>query len=103
MDNQDFKVNIKTLWGLFISHLLVILLGSFAKLYHWDISQALLTLGLMLFFSVWVITLSDILKTRIFNRSFWIMGMFITPPIAILFYLIRRNRLLKLGTTNSIA
>ena len=36
-------------------------------------------------------------KNKIYNKTFWIITMFILPNIAIIFYLIQRNKLLRLG------
>ncbi|WP_277875413.1 PLDc N-terminal domain-containing protein [Aequorivita sp. KMM 9714] len=51
----------------------------------------------MLFFSTWIIILSDMVKNKIYNKTFWIMTMFILPFISPIFYLIQRNRLIRLG------
>ena len=97
MDNRDFKIGIKTVWFLVIGNLLLTFIGAIAKIKHWEFSQIFLTVGLMLFFSTWVIILSDMVKNKIYNKTFWILTMFIMPTIATIFYLIQRNRLLRLG------
>lgn len=96
MKNQDFKIGVKTVWFLAIGNLLLTLFGAIAKIQHWEVSPVLLTLGLMLFFTTWVIILSDMVKNKIYNKTFWILTMFIIPSITIVFYLIQRNRLLRL-------
>ena len=97
MENQDFKIGIKTVWLLVIGNFFLTVLGALAKIQHWEFSQFFLTVGLMLFFSTWIIILSDIVKNKIYNRTFWILTMFIMPTIATIFYLIQRNKLLRLG------
>lgn len=97
MNNQDFKISFKTVWFLVVGNFLLTLVGAFAKIQHWDYSQILLTIGLMLFFTTWVIILSDMLKNKIYNKTFWIMTMFIMPSIATIFYMIQRNKLMRLG------
>ncbi len=97
MENQDFKIGIKTVWVLTIGNLLLIGLGALAKIQHWEFSQFFLTVGLMLFFPAWIIILSDMVKNKIYNKTFWIMTMFIMPFIATFFYLIQRNKLFRLG------
>jgi len=97
MGNQDFKISFKTVWFLVIANTLLIIIGAFAKLQDWDGSQILLTIGLMLFFSIWVIILSDMVKNKIYNRTFWILTMFIVPPFSIIFYMIQRNKLMRNG------
>lgn len=97
MENQDFKIGIKTVWFLVAGNLLLTLFGTIAKIQHWEFSQIILTIALMLFFSTWIIILSDMVKNKIYNKTFWIMTMFILPFISPIFYLIQRNRLIRLG------
>lgn len=97
MNNQDFKISFKTVWFLVVGNILLTVFGAFAKIQHWEYSQILLTIGLMLFFSTWVIILSDMVKNKIYNKTFWIMTMFIMPTIATIFYIIQRNKLIRLG------
>lgn len=97
MNNQDFRISFKTVWFLVVGNILLTVFGAFAKIQHWDYSQILLTIGLMLFFSTWVIILSDMVKNKIYNKPFWIMTMFIMPSIATIFYMIQRNKLIRLG------
>ena len=97
MKHKDFKIGIKTVWVLAIGNVLLTLLGTFAKIQHWEFSQFFLTIGLMLFFSTWIIILSDMVKHKIYNQTFWILTMFIIPFIATFFYLIQRNKLIRLG------
>lgn len=97
MNNQDFKISFKTVWFLVFGNILLTVFGAFAKMQHWEYSQILLTIGLMLFFSTWVIILSDMVKNKIYNKTFWIMTMFIMPSVATIFYMIQRNKLIRLG------
>ena len=97
MKNKDFKIGIKTLWFIVIGNFLLTELGALAKIQHWEFSQFFLTVGFMLFFSAWIIMLSDIVKNKIYNKTFWILAMFIMPFITTIFYLIQRNKLLRLG------
>ncbi|MCH8554804.1 MAG: hypothetical protein LAT76_06575 [Schleiferiaceae bacterium] len=97
MDNQDFRISYTTAWFLVVGSTLITFLGSFAKFSGWEYSQVILTIGLMLFFSTWVIIFSDIVKNKIYNRSFWVITMFVMPLIAMVFYMFQRNKLLRLG------
>ena len=97
MKNRDFKIDIKTVWFLVIGNFLLTIFGALAKIQHWEYSQFFLTVGLMLFFSTWIIILSYMIKNKIYNKSFWILTMFIMPFISTIFYLIQRNKLLRLG------
>ncbi|MCA1762220.1 MAG: hypothetical protein ABR574_07780 [Cryomorphaceae bacterium] len=95
--NQDFKIGIKTVWFLVVGNLLLIAFGAIAKIQHWEFSQFILSFGLVLFFSTWIIVLSDMTKNKIYNKTFWVMSMLIMPTIAPIIYLIQRNKLLRLG------
>lgn len=97
MENKDFKIGVKTVWLLVIGNLFLTIIGALAKIQHWEFSQIFLTVGLVIFFSTWIIILSDMVKNKIYNKTFWILTMFIIPSIATIFYLIQRNKLLRLG------
>lgn len=97
MENQDFKIGIKTMWFLVVGNLLLISFGAVAKIQQWEFSQIFLTVGLMLFFTTWIIIFSDMVKRKIYNKTFWIMTMFLMPFLSTIFYLIQRNKLIRLG------
>lgn len=97
MENQDFKIGIKTVWLLVVGNLFITGFGAYAKIQNWEFSQIMLMFGLMLFFSTWIIVLSDIVKSKIYNKAFWVLTMFIFPSIAPIFYMVRRNRLSRIG------
>lgn len=44
MKNQDFKVSIKTVWGLAIGNLIFSFVGVFAKMQHWVFSELLFSI-----------------------------------------------------------
>jgi|SRR5690554_3525193 len=97
MENQNFKIEIKTVKILVIGNFLLTIICAFAKIQHWEFSEIFLTVGLMLFFSTWIIIFSDMMKNKIYNKTFWIMTMFILPSIGTIFYLFQRNKLLRIG------
>lgn len=97
MENQNFKIDINIVWALVIGNFLLTIIGTFAKINHWDFSQIFLTIGLIFFFSTWIIILNDMVKNKIYHKTFWVITMFITPSITAFFYLIQRNKLLRLG------
>ena len=97
MENQYFKIGVKTVWFLVIGNLFLTIIGALAKIQQWEFSQIFLTVGLMLFFSTWIIIISDMVKNKIYNKTFWIITMFIIPSITTIFYLIQRKKLLRLG------
>lgn len=97
MENQNFKVSSKIVWILVIGGFIISFIAAFAKNQHWNLSQLLLNIALIFLFSAWIIVFSDILKNKIYNKTFWIISMIILPNISPLFYLIQRTRLLRLG------
>lgn len=95
MKNQDFKISINTIWFLVVGNFLLTIVGALAKVQHWEFSNIIFTVALMLFFTTWVIILSDMVKQKIYNKTFWVMSMFIFPTLASIVYLLRRNTLLN--------
>ena len=95
MKNQDFKISINTIWFLVVGNFLLTIVAALAKVQHWEFSNVILTVALMLFFTTWVIILSDMVKQKIYNKTFWVMSMFIFPTLASIVYLLRRNTLLN--------
>ncbi len=95
MKNQDFKISIKTVWLLVIGNLLLTIVGALVKIEHWEFSQIFLTVGLIVFFTTWIIVVSDMVKNKVYNKTFWIFTMFVIPTIAIILYLIQRNKSLR--------
>ncbi len=95
MKNQDLNISIKTVWLLIIGNLLLATTGAIAKILHWNFSDTILIMAFMLFFSSWVIVLSDMVKRRFSNKFFWVTSRFVLPAIAPIFYLIQRRKLLK--------
>jgi len=98
MKNEQFIYNPKIIWIYLITSYLLLLTGFFTKLQGWEILQDALVGGRILFFLTWLIIMVDIVKTPIFNKTFWVISIFIIPPIASLFYMILRNRLIRLGS-----
>ncbi|MEA1874269.1 MAG: hypothetical protein U9N51_07575 [Bacteroidota bacterium] len=103
MKNSDYKLNNKIVSLLVVGHIVFIFLGSFAQIYEMDSAHFFLSAGITFFFSSWIVILSDIVKQRIFNKTFWIVTMFIIPSIAMFFYIFMRNRLIRLGEKNNKA
>ena len=97
MKQRAINIDIGMLWFFMLSSLLLTLVGAVAKVQHWEHHQIFLTIGLMLFFLTWIIVFIDMVKNNIYNKIFWILTMLIMPFIAVFFYLIQRERLLRLG------
>ena len=95
MENKQFIYNPKIIWIYLISSYLLVFVGSLAKLEGWEFSEVTLASGIILFFLTWLIIVIDIVKTSIFNKTFWIISIIVLPQIASLFYMIQRNKLLR--------
>lgn len=50
-------------------------------------------LPLVLLFSLWFFLLVDMIRTRIYHKTFWIASMFLLPWLAPVFYLFQRKKL----------
>jgi hypothetical protein len=96
MKNQDFEIGIKTIWLVIIGNILFAIAGTFAKIEHWEYSELLLSISLILFLSTIVIIVRDIDKNKVKDKPFWIMSMFILPTISPILYITRRNKMIKL-------
>ncbi|MCK5781102.1 MAG: hypothetical protein KAH10_00795 [Flavobacteriales bacterium] len=52
------------------------------------IGTTIVTLGLII---------NDMIKNKIYNRPFWVRSIIFMPPIALITYMIQRDKLIKLG------
>jgi hypothetical protein len=97
MKNQDFVISRKTIHWLILGNFFLILLGAFAKINNWSFVESALSGGLLLFFTSWILILSDMIKHEIYHKSFWIITMFTIPFISMVFYIFQRRKLIRLG------
>ncbi len=96
MEDQAFKVSLRTVWVLVIGNPIMITLGAFAKVQDWPFSQLLLTAGLIFFFPACSIILSGMVKNQLYNKDFWGLSMFVIPVLTPFFYMLQRKRLRRL-------
>lgn len=68
-----------------------------AKRYELVFSDFFSGMVLATFTITWFVVLADQIRNKIYNKTFWIISMFIIPHISSLIYLIRRERLIILG------
>ncbi len=99
MENKDFRISKITVWVLVGANLLVTVVGSLARIYHYSYPDFILTLGLILFTSTWIITISDMSRNNIYHKRFWVVLMFLLPSITPIFYLFQREKLIRLANT----
>lgn len=93
MKNQDFIIGIKIVWALIIGSVLLTMLGISLEKDNSEFWQFIFAAGVTLALTVWIIIFSDIIKNKVYNKTFWIISMIILPSISPIIYLIRRNRL----------
>jgi len=98
MEVIDFKLNPKIVWILVIGNILFAIFSVIFKMKHLGFESLFLIIAITLFFSSWIIIVGDMAKQNIYNKTFWIMSMFIISPIASVSYLIMRDKLLRLGS-----
>ena len=96
MENQDFEIGIKNIWFAVIGSLVFTIAGSFAKIEHWKYSQVILSIGLIFYLATLIIMVRDINRSKIHDKEFWIMFMFIVPYISPILYITRRAKMIKL-------
>ena len=96
MNNQDLKLSFKTVWFLVIGNFLFTFFGAISKLQSWDYSEIYLMIGVILFFTTWLIILIDMVRNKINNKTLWIMSMFIIPSLAQIYYMIQRDKLIEI-------
>jgi len=87
----------KIIWSLAAIYIAISLIGIFTKLIYWGSSPIFIAGGSFLFLIVWILVLSDILRNNVYNKIFWLISLFIIPMISVFFYLIKRNKMIRLG------
>lgn len=97
MKTKEFKISSRIVWMLVIGNVLLTLFGAFAKIVHGHYPESWLTFALVVFFSSWIIIMNDMRENKIYNKSFWVISMFILPTISPLLYMFQRDRLIRLG------
>jgi glucose uptake protein GlcU len=95
MVSKNIQIDIRLVWALVIADIANTIfvvytrnseIGSFSFV-------MLITLSLVL----QVILISDIIKNKLFNKSFWLLSMIFIPKLAQIFYLMQRGKLIRLG------
>jgi hypothetical protein len=96
MENQDLGINFSSVWIIVIINTLLIIFGAYSRLENLENSTVFLAAGLILSFITWAIIMIDIIKSKIYNKSFWLMTMIFMPWIASIFYMTQRKKLMKI-------
>lgn len=102
MENQPFKISLKAIWFLVVYNFCFPILAALAKIQHWNVGSGLLLVSLTISAFVIFIFLLDILRNSIYHKVLWILLLFILPTITPFFYLVQRDKLIRLGLKNQI-
>jgi len=97
MNKQDFRIGFKAVWILVIISFLLMFFGTIVKLQHWDYSDIYLITGLVLGLVSWLIIISDMVNKDIETKTLWIIMMILIPSLTSIFYLIQRDKLVKIS------
>ncbi len=95
MENKNIQIDIRLVWAIVVADITNTVfvfytrnseIGSFSFI-------MLITLSIVL----QVILISDIVKNKLFNKSFWLLSMLFFPKVAQIFYLLQRGKLIRMG------
>ena len=90
---NDFRVSTPIVWVLAVTQVCVSVYGMYLFKLHTPYSTEFAIMCSILTLFIQVIFISDIYLSRIQNKTFWIISIFILSGIAEIIYLIRRNKL----------
>jgi hypothetical protein len=97
MANSEIKVDSGIALTLAVAGNIAAIAGIIIKLQGAEYYYILNFAAVLFIFAGWVITFSDIVKNSILNRRFWLIYMIILPFLAPVFYLLQREKLIRLG------
>jgi len=99
MQNAKYpaSINKTALWIILLAGLLIYLFGLWGNMQGWSFAGNLTLGGAGVFAAGWVILLVDMFRQPLYNKSFWILSMFILAPITPIVYLVRRDRFIRAG------
>ena len=97
MANRGYKPEAQMMWTLVLGYIIMTVSGALAKIQQWEISQLLLTAGLLLYLTTLVVLLQDMAVQKLNYKPVWMMSLFTLPVIAPIVYLWRRDKLLRYG------
>ncbi len=92
---KDLRVSPIIMWILVIINIYLSFSWVFGLISLSDASL-FLSMSFGISFATWIIFLSDIIKSNIYNKKWWLVMMICTPLIAEPIYLIQREKLINL-------
>lgn len=97
MEDKNFNLSPQLIWVLAILSLVLFLVKLIFNVQNIEFPQIVSSFNSGVFFVVWLVLVVEILTTKIYNQKFWLISMFILPPITVIFYMIQRQRLKHLA------
>ncbi|GJM64938.1 hypothetical protein PEDI_54900 [Persicobacter diffluens] len=97
MERSEFRITDKTVWWLTFGSVLLTLIGALAKIEHLEFAKFPLYIGIAIMFTAWTIIFSEIVRSRIALKYVWMIFMFVFPALAMMLYLVLRNRAFRKG------
>ena len=102
MNNLKQKKNITTiglkkLWGTTIIGYIIFFIFIFVQIQNIDFPDFFYGFGVGIMIGLDFLIISDIIENKVYNKWFWVISMFVTPPFAIIAYMIQRDKLIRLG------
>jgi|GEM_PF-1776924 len=94
---MEFKVSVNLVWVLCIANLAVF---NLAILSHWGQYSYATTVSMAYYWlqlTTLVIVVADMISRKLYQKFFWIVSTFVLPFLTPIFYLIQRDRLLRLA------
>ena len=92
---KNFKEYKPVIWLMLILSYLLIITEIIGIYQDWVLPKYLVYFSRLLVFLVWILCFIDILKNRLFNKTFWILSLFILTPICLPSYLYLREKLMR--------
>jgi len=93
---KNFRIPVAIMWALVVVNYWVAISFVF---YHSPLTGPTFISGFKfgIIIMTWLLFLADALVSRIYNRSFWLIALVVTPLFAYPFYLVQRKKLLNMA------
>ena len=94
MNTSDFRISPAVIWLFVVADCCIIFSGTFLKIMHKPFPLELFMAAFMFGLFIDVLIISDIYKSNIRNKPFWILSMFMLSGVAQIVYMLRRKQLI---------
>jgi hypothetical protein len=97
MNDDKLPIQKNVLLTILIINLCILIYAALSKIYQLEFSGFLNGTAYGLFIGLWFILLVDMIKHKIYNKTFWILSTFLMPYLSLIFYVLMRDKLVRLG------